>query len=246
MTSKTVISTGRSQKSASLRSVVLRELDQSYPDKDPDFQNRIALRGGIPHQSSHTDIQLNANAIINDARRNSDARSGGGSNQPTETSRTTETSSSVPSGVPSAATTSRLHQNPTKKTNPSDKSFSKLVLDVGGRRWKNRRPIGRADVIENVVANTSERQSLSIVSGSKAKKGVSSASLDPKKMTFDPNNKSKSLNKGGHGDILKQSNHTSKGMSDIASSILSEQYHQLNNQPNLQIDISLMKKVPLK
>jgi len=253
ITSRTVISTSRSRTSTALRSVVLRELDQSYPDQDPDFQNRIALRfpmGGISQHPFRGSIQHNNNTTTNDVRRdqllqykvnnnNVDNRSGGGSNEPTEKC----------SSVPSAATTGKIHQNTTTKINPSDKGFSKLVLDVGGRRWKNRRPIGRADVIENVFARNNERQSFSSIAGSKTKKGGSLAPPGSKKRGINPSNNSCSLKKGGQTGIPQQLNHQrrpSKGISDIASSILSEQHHQLNQQPQIQIDISAMKSYQLE
>lgn len=265
MTSKTVISSSLSRRSASLRSVVRRELDQSYPDQDPDFQNRIALRfslDGILQQSFHNNIQHNNNTNTNGVRRdqqisqyrennsNGDSRSGGGSNQPTEASSSvpsaTTTGSNQPtetsSSVPSAATTGKIHQNTTAKTNPSDKGFSKLVLDVGGRRWKNRRPIGRADVIENIFASNSVRHSPSIIADSATKKGGSLATPDPKKI-------SNSLKRGGPSGIPQQPNRQrrpSKIVSDVASSILSEQHHQLNHQPQIQIDISLLEQLRLQ
>jgi hypothetical protein len=266
MTSKTVISSSRSRKSASLRSVVQRELDQSYPDQDPDFQNRIALRfslDGILQQSFQNNIQHNNNTNTNDVRRdqqqilqytennnNGDGRSGGGSNQPTEASSSvpsaTTTGSNQPtetsSSVPSAATTGQIHQNTTAKKNPSNKGFSKLVLDVGGRRWKNRRPIGRADVIENAFASNSVRHSPSITADNTNKKGGSLATPDPKKT-------SNSLKRGGQSGIPQLPNHQqrqSKIMSDVASSILSESHHRLNNQPQIQIDISLLEQLRLQ
>lgn len=56
------------------------------------------------------------------------------------------TAQSTSSGTHSAATTSRLHH-------VKSKNLSSLVLDVGGRRWKNRRPIGRVDVIQNAISS---------------------------------------------------------------------------------------------
>ena len=55
-TTKTVTSSSRSRRSTALRSVVLRELDHSYPDRDPDFQNHIlrSSAGGIPQQFHNT------------------------------------------------------------------------------------------------------------------------------------------------------------------------------------------------
>merc|ERR1719343_1338820 len=236
----------------SLRSVVLRELHQSYPDQDPEFQKRIALRmtmAGIPTNSFHKDIQRDSKTNTNEFRRNQeqmlqftvnnnngDCRSGGGSNQPTETS----------SSVPSAVTTGKIHQNTTEENNPSEKGFSKLVLDVGGRRWKNRRPLGRTDFIENSFTSNNERQSYSVVTGNKSKKGGSFLYTDPpKKIGSYPSSSSR----GGHHSIsqqLIQQQKSTKGMSDIASSILSEQHHQLNHQPQIQIDISAMKSYQLE
>jgi len=236
-TSKTVQSSTsrRSTRSSAIRAVVLRELDQSYPDQDPDFQNRMALRfpiGDFPQHSFQSNIQNGNNNIA-------DNRSGGGSNQPTETSSSIPSSQNpeTSSSAPSAATTGRLYQNSAVNHNPSDKGFSKLVLDVGGRRWKNRRPIGRADVIENVVANNIVRQSPSINLNSTAK----SKQSDANKMSTVPSNKDNSLKKGGAPNHL-----LGNSMSDLASSILSEQYHQLNHQPEMQIDISEMKKHQLE
>jgi len=242
-TSKTVLS-----RSMSLRSVVIRELDQSYPDKDPEFQNRIALRmtmAGIRTNSFHKNIHLNSSTNSNEFQRNreqilrytvnnnnGDCRSGGGSNQPTETS----------SSIPSAVTTGKIQRKTTAKNYPSEKGFSKLVLDVGGRRWKNRRPIGRADFIENSFTSNNERQSPSIVTGNRSKNGESLVRADPLQKGSYPGVNS---NKGGQTSVPEQliyQQKSTKGLSDIASSILSEQYHQLNHQPQVQIDISFMKK----
>ena len=87
------------------------------------------------------------------------------------------------SSVPSAATTSFVHAS------PSSKRLSTLVLDVGGRRWKHRRPIGRADTITRAI----HTETGSVVSHS----GVVSHTSSYKKPT--------------------------KGMSDVASSVLEEE-----------------------
>ncbi|KAL3934158.1 MAG: hypothetical protein SGBAC_010062, partial [Bacillariaceae sp.] len=49
------------------------------------------------------------------------------------------------SSAPSAATTSRLNVRRASRRPPSG------IFDVGGRRWRHRRPIGRADVIRNAI-----------------------------------------------------------------------------------------------
>eukprot|EP00934_Nitzschia_sp_Nitz4_P000334 Nitzschia sp. Nitz4//scaffold2_size372955//136626//139235//NITZ4_000401-RA/size372955-processed-gene-0.411-mRNA-1//1//CDS//3329546712//334//frame0 len=104
--------------------------------------------------------------------------------------------SDTPSQTHSAATTSRLHG-----PSPSNKNLSSLVLDVGGRRWNNRRPIGRADVIQNAIRY--ERAG-SAVSGQSASKGSN------------PPNR-----------IMQPKRSASKGMSDVASSMLEEQSHEV-------------------
>jgi hypothetical protein len=75
------------------------------------------------------------------------------------------------SGLPSAATTSRL------RVAPSSKRLSSLVLDVSGRRWKHRRPIGRVDVIQNAINSESgsmSQKSTPVASGKKrTAKGIS-------------------------------------------------------------------------
>jgi len=217
-TTRTFASSSRSRgrRSIALRSVVLRELDQTYPDQDPDFQSRI-LRfsaGGIPQQFSNiTGISQDHQKVLQEQ-----VNEGGNSKQPTETS----------SSVPSAATTSKIHKS-VNNNKPSSKGFSKLVLDVGGRRWKNRRPIGRVDVISKVIVNNP-----SSVIDSKTK--IESIS---------PGNNS--IMKGGRSSRLAQNQRQSfLGMSDVASSILSEQYHQLHHQPQIQFDITLMKKHQLE
>lgn len=251
-TTKTVLSTSMSLRSTALRSVVLRELDQSYPDQDPEFRNRIALRmtmAGIRTGSFRNIIQRNNDTNANGFRQkhqhmlhfsinnnNGDCRSGGGSNQPTETS----------SSVPSAVTTGKIHQNTAPDDNPSDKGFSKLVLDVGGRRWKNRRPIGRADFFESSFTSNNERQSPSVVTGNKSKKGGSVAQSDPQKVGSFPSTNSNRGGQHGISQLLLHQQKSTKGMSDIASSILSEQHHQLNHQPQVQIDLSLMEKHQLE
>ena len=237
--SKSIISSSRSRKNTKLKSVVLREFDQSYPDQDPDFQHRIALRFPAESGVRRANEQIlpfstnNNNSV-------SDGRSGAaGSNEPTETS------SSVPSSsVPSGATTSNIQPETSddeNTLNPSDKSFSKRLLDVGGRRWKNRRPIGRADVIENSFASNSVRQ----MAARQTKIESSLASRDIKKISA----AASSQNKGEPSSIPQPPNlqrKTSKSMSDIASSILSEQYHQLNHQQEIEVDISLLKKHQLE
>merc|ERR1712161_53937 len=142
---------------------------------------------------------------------------GGNSKQPTETS----------SSVPSAATTSKIHKI-VNNNNPSSKGFSKLVLDVGGRRWKNRRPIGRVDVISKVIVNNP-----SSIIDSKTK--IESVSPGQKRISAVSSSNSNSIMKGGRSSRLAQNQRQSfLGMSDVASSILSEQYHQLHHQPQLQ------------
>jgi hypothetical protein len=229
--SKRISSRSRSRKSTALRSAVLRELDHSYPDRDPDFQNHIlrSSAGGIPQQFHNT------TRISQDQQRVLQQQVNGGDNskQPIETS-----SSSV---APSAATTSKIHQN---SNNPSNKGFSKRVLDVGGRRWKNRRPIGRVDVISNVIVNSSKNNPPSIIG---SKKKVES-SPGQKKASAVSSSNSNSIIKGGRSrpPQTQQLRQSYFGMSDVASSILSEQYHQLHSQPKIQIDISMMKKYQLE
>ena len=102
--------------------------------------------------------------------------------------------SSSGSGAPSAATTSRLHG-----ASPSSKKLPSLVLDVGGRRWKNRRPIGRLDVIQNAIVY--EQRAGSAVSGL-------------------------TMSTVAHKRSLPTSKRPPKGISDLASSVLEEQSHQ--------------------
>jgi Na+-driven multidrug efflux pump len=108
----------------------------------------------------------------------------------TVVSKTGTAPSSSGSVTPSAATTSRLHG-----ASPSPKKLSSLVLDVGGRRWKNRRPIGRVDVIQNAISSERAGSAISALSSN-----VSKSSL-PHPLAKRP----------------------AKGMSDLASSILEEQ-----------------------
>lgn len=90
------------------------------------------------------------------------------------------------SGVPSAATTSRLHVSPSSRKIPS------LILDVGGRRWKHRRPIGRVDVIQNSIQNETSSMIMrgTFASGKvRSKKGISdmaSSMLDEQNSEIDP------------------------------------------------------------
>lgn len=99
------------------------------------------------------------------------------------------------SRAPSAATTSRLHTS----TFPSSKKLSSLVFDVGGRRWANRRPIGRIDVIHKAV---NQERANSVISGLSAAKRAA--------FTPDP---------AIHPLSRKRS---TKGMSDVASSMLED------------------------
>lgn len=104
--------------------------------------------------------------------------------------------SSSGSGTPSAATTSRLHG-----VSPSAKKLSSLVLDVGGRRWKNRRPIGRVDVIQNAISYERAGSAVSALSSA-----ISKSSLQ-------------------HNGLANKAR-PAKGMSDLASSVLEEQQDQ--------------------
>jgi hypothetical protein len=226
-TTKTVTSSSRSRRRTALRSVVLRELDHSYPDRDPDFQNHIlrSSAGGIPQQFHNTTRKSQDQQRVLQQQGNG----GGNSKQPIETSSSA-----------SAATTSKIYQN---SNNPSNKGFSKRVLDVGGRRWKNRRPIGRVDVISNVIVNSSKNNPPSIIG---SKKKVES-SPGQKKASLVSSSNSNSIMKGGRSRLPQtQLRQSYFGMSDVASSILSEQYHQLHSQPKIQIDISMMKKYQLE
>lgn len=80
------------------------------------------------------------------------------------------TAQSTNSGMHSAATTSRLHH-----TKP--KNLSSLVLDVGGRRWKNRRPIGRVDVICHAISST--KSSVSALSSAISRDTLPTATKRP-------------------------------------------------------------------
>jgi hypothetical protein len=109
-----------------------------------------------------------------------------GSVQPRQTVRSkapTENSS----GLPSAATTSRLHLAPSSRRLPA------LVLDVGGRRWKHRRPLGRVDVIQNAIKNATGSMIMKgpvVASGKKrSRKGMSdlaSSTLEDQKQDMNP------------------------------------------------------------
>ena len=204
-------------KSNTLRSVVLRELDNSYPDQDPDFQNHFLTFSANPqNQGEQNDLQQQANEGRNSKQQN----------QQIETS-----------SVPSAATTSKIYQN---LTNTSNKGFSKLVLDVNGRRWKNRRPIGRVDVISKVIVNNNDNKAPSVIS---SRSKAESILPDQNKIDTIRSRNSNVITKGGRNRSQQK---LLFGMSDIASSILSEQYHQLHHQPQIQVDISLMKQHQLE
>ncbi|KAG7342247.1 MATE efflux family protein [Nitzschia inconspicua] len=223
------VTTTGSRSSSVLRSVVLRELDQSYPDQDPDFQmacfrHSLYARGGnqFPSHRPHATSQLQQ------ARKKS--------KEPTDTS----------SGVPSVATTSKVFLR-----NPSQKKFSTQVLDVSGRRWKTRRPIGRIDVIQNTVA--SELSSLaSNGDGASAflayNRSFQGASGGEGEGSFvGPNCQKGNSVASSNSKILAASGSRrprytrQRGLSDVASSILSEQHHQLHQQPQVHVDLSLMK-----
>ena len=90
----------------------------------------------------------------------------------------------------SAATTSRL-QSTDRGHRPATS-----VWDVGGRRWKNRRPIGRVDVIQNAISH----------------EAVGSAAYFERKSSFSKRPK-----------IPPSRGVSLKNMSDVASSVLEEQ-----------------------
>lgn len=223
------VTTSGSKSTSALRSVVLRELDQSYPDQDPEFQMAcIRLSQHPPPIQAVNHPQQPGHPPPNTKD---------GSKAPTETS----------SGVPSAATTSKVFL-----LHPPQKKFSKQVLDVSGRRWKTRRPIGRVDVIQNVVA--SELSSLaSGTDGASAflaknrsfdgggAPGGGEGSLGPKGQKISSVASSNSRLRPAGGSRLPRYTRQ-RGLSDVASSILSEQHHQLNQQPQVQVDITLMKR----
>jgi hypothetical protein len=208
-----------SGRSSALRSIVLRELDQSYPDLDPDFQARISDAGtgrrGQPQPRQH---QPN----LHPQRTSQLGNGSAGSKAPTETS----------SGAPSAATTTRIYA----ASSTTNHRFRKLVLDVGGRRWKNRRPIGRVDVIQNAVTHEMiVATNSSVVGGSTTRRGiVREGSIASGQQQSGPA-------KGGPHTIYSPHHHN-KGMSDVASSILSEQHHELHKQPQMQVDLTALKK----
>lgn len=93
----------------------------SYPDEDPDYISILSGSQNRPPNAAQTPNQV---AI-----------------QPT--------TASLPSNVPSAATTSRLYARPssTPKTQ---------VWDVRARRWKSRRPIGRPEVVHQAFKEETE------------------------------------------------------------------------------------------
>lgn len=68
-----------------------------------------------------------------------------GSAKTTKKRPSSRVSNSPSSSTPSAATTSRINVRNGSKRSPSG------IFDVGGRRWRHRRPIGRADVIRNAI-----------------------------------------------------------------------------------------------
>jgi MATE family multidrug resistance protein len=207
--SSSVTTTG-SQRSSALRSVILRELDQSYPDMDPEFR-------AVMMNTSHS-VYRNSTAGAPEQ----------GQQQGNGSKATTEASSSAP--APSVATTSKVFT----MQNPSNKRFSTRVLDVSGRRWKNRRPIGRVDVIQNAVASE-----LSSLGGDGASAAFRTSMNSHAKKEGSSNN---SIGRPPGSIIPPHSHHLrQRGMSDVASSILSEQHHQLN-QPQVQVDISEMKR----
>lgn len=223
------VTTTGSRSTSALRSAVLRELDQSYPDQDPDFR-MACLRNG-------RGLALTQPCRLNQTGPSRQQQTGSGSKAPTETS----------SGIPSAATTSNVFIQ-----NPSQKKFSKQVLDVSGRRWKTRRPIGRVDVIQNVVASelsslASNGDSASVFLASKRSFKGAPAGGDDSSL-IGPNGKRISSVASSHSKIRSAGGsriaHYSRQriLSDVASSILSEKHHQLNQQPEVHVDLSLMKR----
>ena len=296
-----------------LRSVLLRELDQTYPDNDPDFHfshtkniNQTIMKLSLSSSGEHPERKNDA--VVDGC----DEEGGGGviskqrpyhkeepnhekhhnhhhhqQHQGDDSKAPTEASSGgiPPSPPPSVATTSKIHVRKSNKklqqqefynrlllpnnVNPSNKRFSQLVLDVSGRRWKTRRPIGRVDVISNAVASEisslgggsvtaaaataaaiiRSNHSNSTINNKKGGGGGGSltASNIRKRMNSTGSN---SISRGGAGgpfpSNLQQSQNLhhqrQRMLSDVASSILSEQDHQLNQQPEVEVDISLMKK----
>mmetsp|Transcript_28198 Transcript_28198/g.68586 ORF Transcript_28198/g.68586 Transcript_28198/m.68586 type:complete len:1125 (-) Transcript_28198:3331-6705(-) len=149
---------------------------------------------------------------------------------------------------------------------PVDKRFSDLVLDVNSRRWKSRRPIGRVDVIQKAIANetnsvTSGRRrttaSFSAVAADASsarrrmasqnngpggsRKDVANGQQDNIRTIHRPASTSMSMRSMSKRRTMAQQQ-SQRGMSDVASSILSEQHHQLSNQPSIQVDISQLKR----
>jgi hypothetical protein len=110
------------------------------------------------------------------------------------------------SNVPSAATTSQIRSSESVTT--GQQRHPTRIWDVSGRRWKNRRPIGRVDVIQNAITQEAlsalSGRSRSLVGGSGGSKSFRArGSLVP--------------------DVNISSSKFSKGMSDVASSVLEEQ-----------------------
>ncbi|KAL3907479.1 MAG: hypothetical protein SGILL_008858, partial [Bacillariaceae sp.] len=222
--SASVTTTGshRSQRSSALRSVILRELDQSYPDMDPEFHAAMDGRHSLFRSSAAVPQQQQQQT-------KQDENTGSGSKGSKDT---TEASSGAPAAA-SVATTSKVFT----MQNAASKEFSKRVLDVSGRRWKHRRPIGRVDVIQNAVA--SELSSLGNDGASALKTHKKSVAKGGKKSASSNGSSIIRLS----GPVLASHSHQlrQRGMSDVASSILSEHHHQLN-QPKVEVDITEMQR----
>lgn len=108
-------------------SSVFREIDRvsqgRYPDQDPDFMSVVSSSQRRQQQQQEQQNQSRSPFPVN----------------------VTQVQEQQ-SNAPSAATTSRLYQAQRAAQRPTAH-----VWDVGVRRWKTRRPIGRAEVIQRAI-----------------------------------------------------------------------------------------------
>jgi len=161
---------------------LFRELDKlastAYPDEDPDFMSAISgSRGEVAPQQRPPGPQPSVTATSNASQSNSH-------------------SASNRSNPLSAATTSRLYQR------PSQQQPRTQIWDINGRRWKNRRPIGRVDTMQRAIrrerTQTAGNSQNPVETRSLTSRGAPTRSRSSKSRT------------------------SSRGLSDVASSVLDD------------------------
>ena len=157
---------------------------------------------GLNHWTTHHE-QLASTAYPDDDPDFMSAISGSQRESPLIGMPARSTASGGQSQTQSAATTSRLYQ-----TRPGQQKPRTMIWDVHGRRWRKRRPIGRFDTMHRAIAKERKRFE------------------DQQQRQYRSETRSLTSRNGRRpsytGSRQHSKNSSSRGMSDVASSVLDE------------------------